>query len=81
MDTMNLVRLGTMYGAHLGLTIKTVSTYAANDGKWLSGLDDGLGCTIRKANAVLCWFSNNWPVDLEWPRELARPAKSKREAA
>lgn len=80
MDKQDLVRLGEMYAAHLGLELSTVSTYAANDGKWLSSLRGSASCTLRKAGIVVRWFSDRWPADLEWPADIPRP-KSKQEAA
>lgn len=73
MDKMQLVRLGEAYASHRGLTLSTVSTYAAADGKWLGNLKGNSSCTFRKAAAVMQWFSDNWPSDLEWPRDVPRP--------
>jgi hypothetical protein len=81
MEPTTLVKLGEVYGGHMGLTLSTVSTYAAQDGKWLGRLTGGASCTLRKANTVMSWFDQNWPVDLEWPRHIPRPNKSKKEAA
>lgn len=81
MDKRDLVKLGECYAAHVGLMLSTVSTYAANDGKWLAGLKGSTSCTLRKASAVVAWFSDNWPGDLEWPADIPRPTKSKKEAA
>ena len=81
MDTKALVNLAEVYGAHRGLKLSTVSTYAAEDGKFFGGLKAGTaGCTLRRAANVVCWFSDNWPVDLEWPADIARPPQTKRAA-
>lgn len=75
MTTEDLVRLAETYSRHRGLTLSTVSTYAANDGKWFGTLKAGrAGCTIRKANRVLRWLSEHWPQDLPWPADIDRPA-------
>lgn len=81
MDTKMLVNLAEAYAAHRGLKLSTVATYAATDGKFFKGLEDGASCTLRRAATVLQWFSDNWPADLEWPRQIPRPSKSKKEAA
>lgn len=81
MNKRDLVWLGECYAAHVGLTLSTVSTYAANDGKWLTGLKGGTSCTLRKASTVFGWFSDHWPADLAWPVHIPRPPKSKKEAA
>lgn len=81
MDKRHLIRLGEAYARHRGLELSTVSTYAAGDGKWLVRLKGPASCTLRKAAAVIQWFSERWPADLEWPNDIPRPDKSKKEAA
>lgn len=81
MDVTSLTALARLYAAHRGLALSTVSTYAADDGKYFRRLEGGAGCTIGKANRIVRWFSDHWPPDLEWPRDIPRPPKSKREAA
>lgn len=81
MNTSELVDLAEAYGTHRGLKLSTVSTYAAADGKYFKNLKDGAGCTLRKAAALIQWFSDHWPADLEWPRSIPRPPKTKKEAA
>ncbi len=81
MTTDDLVKLAEAYGSHHGLTLSTVSTYAANDGKWIVALKAGTaGCTLRKANSAVRWFDTNWPSDLEWPLTITRPSQSKEAA-
>lgn len=74
MDTKTLVKLAEAYAGHSGLKLSTVSTYAAMDGKFFGRLKEGAGCTLRKAARLVQWFSDNWPADLEWPRDIARPS-------
>jgi len=81
MDKRDLVRLGELYAAHVGLELSTVSTYAANDGKWLASLRGSASCTLRKAAVVMLWFSDRWPSDLDWPADIPGPPKPKKEAA
>ncbi|MFN3576398.1 MAG: hypothetical protein ACK4TJ_05390 [Tabrizicola sp.] len=81
MNTETLVQLAEIYASYRRVTLSTISTYAATDGKFFGRLKDGAGCTLRKAALVLSWFSDNWPEDLEWPAEIARPPKSRRESA
>jgi hypothetical protein len=47
------IKLGETYAAHRGLTLLTVSTYAAVDGKVLPKFKGRAGCTLRKAQNVL----------------------------
>lgn len=78
--TEHLIRLGLAYAAHARFELSTVSTYAANDGKWLARLQGGASCTLRKAEVVCQWFADHWPSDLEWPADIPRPT-AKKEAA
>lgn len=80
METLTLVRLAEAYAQHLSLTLSTVSTYARNDGKFFDKLKGGAGCTVKTASIVMQWFADNWPEDLAWPKDISRPAKSKRAA-
>lgn len=81
MEKNCIVELAEAFAQHTDLKLSTISTYAANDGKWLDGLKGDASCTLRKAAIVVGWFSDNWPADLEWPAHISRPAKPKGEAA
>lgn len=78
MTTEQILRLADLYGQHRGLARATVSTYAANDGKLFADFaEKQTSCTLRRAAAIMRWFSDNWPADLEWPPHIPRPAHSK----
>ena len=85
MKTIDLVTLSETYASHVGLALSTVSTYAANDGKYFGKIKSGAGCTIAKAERLVDWFDQNWPADLAWPADVPRPSeqapKRKRRAA
>lgn len=81
MNKEMLVKVAEAYGAHRSLKLSTVSTYAAGDGKFFGGLKGVAGCTLERAARVLRWFDENWPADLEWPRDVPRPNPKKKEAA
>ncbi len=80
MTTDQLVQLAKLYGAHNGLRLSTVSTYAARDGKYFGKLEAGADCTLRSATRLVAWFDEHWPDDLQWPRDIPRPSKSRRVA-
>lgn len=81
MSTDTLINLAQLYTAHTGLTLSTVSSYASNDGKWLPRLSRGeAGCTVKRMTRAIEWFSDRWPADLEWPRDIPRPSKPKEAA-
>jgi hypothetical protein len=82
MLTEHISRLTGIYAGHRNLKLSTVSTYAASDGKWLRNLRrPEVSCTLRKAHGVVEWFSAHWPADLEWPRDIPRPPKARKDAA
>ena len=80
MDTITLVKLAQTFADHRGRKLSTVSTYAAGDGKFFKSISGTAGCTLERAARIVDWFSENWPDDLEWPRDIPRPRK-KKEAA
>lgn len=81
MKIEHLVALADAYSAHSDLKLTTIGVYAVNDGKFFERLKAGGGCTIKTANNVLNWFNIIYPADLEWPADIPRPPRSKKEAA
>ena len=77
MDKDILIKLAEAWAAHAGLKLSTVSTYAANDGKFFCNLKKGSGCTLKTTSRLLQWFSDNWDDEaIEWPEGIPRPPKS-----
>lgn len=82
MITNNLLVLAKAYATHKNLSLSTVSTYAANAGRFMANIEDGKSCTLRTYQRVVVWFAANWPADLEWPKGVERPkVEAKRGAA
>lgn len=77
MNELHLLKLASAFALHRELSLSTVSTYAANDGKFFRRLSSGSGCTVRRAAALLKWFDRHWPEDLEWPSDIPRPSRTK----
>ena len=71
-----MIRLVHTYGKAAGLSRRTVSTYAAGSGDFCDRLERGCDLTTRRAARVAQWFSDRWPVDLEWPPDIPRPVPS-----
>ena len=68
--------------AHQGVTHFAISMRALGKGDFFKKLmRPGADCRTRTATNVLAWFSDNWPSDLEWPSDVPRPPKPKKEAA
>ena len=81
MKTEHLLHLASSLSSHSGLKQTTIGAYAANDGKFFGRLASGSSCTLRTATTVMQWFADNWPEDLQWPTDIPRPPRSKKEAA
>lgn len=79
--TKHLLILAGLYGEHLGKSHWRVSFLVRKDGQFFKRLEAGGTCTLRTAAIVLQWFSDNWPEDLAWPKDIARPARGTRRAA
>lgn len=80
MHTNEIVTLAETYRLHCGRELSTISTKIVNDGKRLDSFKTGSGCTLKTYARFVQWFSDNWPADLEWPRQIPRPSKSKEAA-
>ena len=81
MNELQLLKLARAFASHRGLSLSTVSTYAANDGKFFSRLATGSGCTVKRAAALAVWFDQNWDQDLAWPSDIPRPLAKKEDVA
>lgn len=76
-----LITLAETMAAHQGVTHFAISMRALGKGDFFKKLMSGGDCRTATAARVLGWFSETWPDDLEWPRDIPRPPKSKKEAA
>ena len=68
-----ILELSRLYGEAEGVSPTTVSWRAFNDSKRIRALHDGKTITIRRAETVIAWFSDNWPEEAVWPADVARP--------
>lgn len=76
-----LTTLAETMAAHQGVTHFAISMRALGKGDFFKKLMAGGDCRTATAARVLDWFSDNWPSDLEWPRDIARPLSRKKEKA
>lgn len=51
----------------------TLGRLAADDGKFFERIRDGATFTVKKYDAVVSWFSVNWPDGAVWPADVPRP--------
>lgn len=73
MHTDTIMQLCELYAARKGLSLSTVSTYAAQAGDFYGRLKRGHDLTTRRAARVVQWLSDHWPADLDWPIDIPRP--------
>ena len=75
-----LITLAETMAAHHGVTHFAISMRALGKGDFFKKLMAGGDCRTATATRVLARFSDNWPADLEWPRDIPRPALKRRVA-
>lgn len=80
-QTHALVTLSDALATHQRVTHFAISMRAMGKGDFFKNLMAGADCRTRTYEKVITWFDTNWPGDLEWPRHIPRPPKSKKEAA
>lgn len=51
----------------------TVARLSTGDWRFFDRLSDGASFTARKYDAILGWFSANWPAGTPWPADVPRP--------
>jgi hypothetical protein len=76
----HLLSCAAAFGAARGLEPSTVSRLATGDWRFFDRIQDEASFTARKYDAIIAWFSENWPADAEWPEDAPRP-KAQSEAA
>lgn len=79
-DKHQLLTLVDAYGRHTNTADATISNKMVGSARLVTRLRGGLGCTLESADRAWRWLSTHWPVDLEWPRSVPRPPKSKEAA-
>ncbi len=70
----SLIILADMLAAHGGVTHFAISMRALGKGDFFAKLKAGGDCRTGTAAKLMLWFADNWPADLEWPRDIPRPA-------
>lgn len=69
----NVLRLEEVYSSHTNTGSTYVSLLATGSGHTLKRLRTGVQITVGRLDQTLLWFSENWPRDLDWPRDIPRP--------
>ena len=81
MDTSYILRLSETYCAEKSTSESRVSTLIFNQGMRIKRFRNGGGLTVASYNKAIQWFSDHWPLDLEWPHNIPRPAPTADSAA
>lgn len=77
MDTAQIIKVAEAFAEHTNLKLSTIGNYSVNDGKIFDRWKKGGSCTLVTATTMLRWFSERWPEDLTWPKDIKRPEKRK----
>lgn len=56
-----------------GIALSGISTKVFNDGKTLDRIAAGGDVVTGSYERAIQWFSDNWPVETEWPEGVHRP--------
>lgn len=68
-----LLELARLYAAARILSRSRIATLCRNDGKFFDRIERGGGCTVDTFLATKLWFSERWPIEIEWPADILRP--------
>lgn len=66
----DLIALADAYAALTGASETTISCRVFGDSKKLAAIRRGKDITLRRFNAAVQWFADNWPAGAEWPRDI-----------
>ena len=72
MNSEHVSEIARLYADARGITLSTLGTYVAADGKFFRRLSEGR-VTIRRAEQILQRLSNIWPDEQTWPTSIPRP--------
>ena len=75
---MHLKRLAATLASHVGRSEATVAGWCGVHKRLFARISEGNGCRVDTFNTAMCAFSDLWPTDLEWPRDIPRPQSRKK---
>lgn len=69
-----LLLVASTYAAAVNVPLTTVSSRVFDDSKKLPALADGnADIQVKRLEAAMRWFAENWPEGTRWPRSVPRP--------
>jgi hypothetical protein len=72
-----IIHLSQSLSAHLNKSHWAISMRIFRKGDFFRKLEAGADCQIGTALKALQWFADNWPEDLDWPKGVYRPEKTR----
>ena len=72
--------LASSYSNRRWIRLSTIGQRAIGNSKFFERLKQGR-VTIRNAERLAEWLSENWPGDLDWPPGVERPEPARTEKA
>jgi len=75
--TEHLIQLADALGKHEGVTHWAISMRVTGRGDRIERLMNGGDVLTGTYEEIVREFSAVWPADLDWPRDVHRPRKSK----
>ena len=73
MDTSSILHLSDIYCDAKCLSEARISTLIFNQGMRIKRVRNGGGLTVASYNKAIQYFSDHWPLDLDWPYDIPRP--------
>lgn len=69
----HLLQCAAAFEATTGDSLPAIGKRMLNDNTFFARIARGGGFTVRTYDRALRWFSENWPVGLEWPEGVPDP--------
>jgi len=76
MREIDLIKISQRYSRAKKISLSRLGYLTAKDGKFFARLEKGGSCTLRTAQRLIQYLSDNWPSNLKWPSNIPRPAAS-----
>lgn len=72
-NTKHLIVLAERFAEESGEALSSVSLYASGSGGTINRLRRGGDVMSRTYLRIIQWFSDHWPLRLDWPADIPRP--------
>jgi hypothetical protein len=69
----NLSAVFAAFAKASNLSTSTIWLRAAKDARFMTRVEGGGSFTVKTYDAVISWFSANWPENAVWPESVVRP--------